>query len=225
MIRVLNDGLNRRGQATLVALAAALVLLTATVGVALALADGALGSAERDVRERRVAVAATDRLVAADASTTRRVNVLDRDAVRTLTATDLDELAPPIRGAAVRVRLDDETLVERGDPTAGTTFRRIVLVAAPTERSLTVNASEGASLPRRTAELRLFFANATVETVRANGRVVLHRPGGLVRTATVAVSRGETVRLTFDDGAHGMVDVTYVPERTRKATLAVTVDA
>lgn len=225
MTRIVRDGSTLRGQATLVALAAALVVLTATVGVALALADGALGSAERDARERRAAVAATDRLVAPDASTTRRVNVLDGDAVEALTVTDLDELAPPVRGTAVRVRLDDETLVERGDPTDGTTFRRIVLVATPTERTLTANVSEGVTLPRRTAELRLSFANATVETVRANGRVVLYRPGGLGGTATVAVSYGETVRLTFDDDAVGAVDVTYVPERTRKATLAVTVDA
>lgn len=221
-----DSGVGGRGQATLVALAAALVVLTATVGVALAVADGALAAdTDRDAREHRAAVAASDRLVSADAPITRRARVLDESTVRNLTTSDLDTLAPPVRETDVRVRLDDETLVERGDPSDGTTFRRIVLVAASTERTLVVNASEGVTLPRRTAELRLSFADAAVETLRVNGRVVLHRPGGLRGTATVAVQRGETARLTFDEGATGTVDVTYVPEDTRKALLAVTVDA
>lgn len=227
MIRARFDAVDRnvRGQATLVSLAAALVVLTAAVGVALTLADGALVGAERDARERRAAVAVTERLVAPDAPTTRRANVLDAGAVAALTATDLDDLAPPVKGVAVRVRLDDETIVERGEPSDGTTFRRIVLVASPTERSLTANASEGVTLPRRTARVSLSFGDATVETVRVNGRVVLHRPDGLRGTLPVTVRRGWTVRLTFDANATGTVEVTYVPERTRKAILAVTVDA
>ncbi|ESP88103.1 DUF7263 family protein [Candidatus Halobonum tyrrellensis] len=214
-----------RGQANLVALATALVVLTAVLGSALAVADGALASADRDPAERRAAVAAGERLVAADAPVTRRANVLDAGTVGTLDATRLARLVPPLDGTAFRVRLGDETLAERGDPTGGATVRRLVLVSTATERTVDVAADRPVSLPRRTARVRLDFSGTNVTTVRANGRVVLHRPGGLRGAETVAVSRLETARLRFGDGATGTVGVTYYPERTRKATLAVTVDA
>ncbi|PSQ06734.1 hypothetical protein BRC97_05495 [Halobacteriales archaeon QS_6_71_20] len=187
----------RRAQANLAALVAALVVLSATVGVTLALADGALAAADRQPGDRRGAATA-ERLV---------------------------EVAPPLAGASFRVRVDGEPVVERGDPVDGVTLRRIVLVAATEERTRRTDAGERLTLPRRTDRIRLDFRNASVETVRANGRVVLHRPGGLRGEETVAVSRIETLTLAFDANATGTVTVTSVPERTRKATLEVTVDA
>lgn len=214
-----------RGQANLAALVAALIVITATVGVTLALADGALTGADRQPSDRRAAVVATDRLTAADSPLTRRASVLNASAVDTLTVERVVALVPPLADASFRVRLDGESVVERGDPTAGVPFRRIVLVARSEERTLTVDATRGVTLPRRSDRVRLEFARASVETVRAGGRVVLHRPGGLRGTETVAVSRAETLALSFDANATGTVVVTYVPDRTRKATLEVTVDA
>ncbi|UIP00362.1 hypothetical protein Hbl1158_03045 [Halobaculum sp. CBA1158] len=216
---------SERGQTNLAALVAALVVLTATVGVTLALADGALASADRSPEERRTAVTATDRLVAGDSPLTRRASVLDDDAIATATVGTVVEAVPPLADAAFRVRLAGDTVVERGDPTDGTAFRRIVVVASAEERTRTVDAADGVTLPRRTATIRLAFGDATVETVRTNGRVVLHRPGGLRGVETVDVSRAETLTLTFDANATGSVPVTYFPERTHKATLAVIVDA
>lgn len=228
-----------RGQANLVVLGIALVALTTVAGLGVALADGALAGAHREPLQRHAADALADRLVAPDAATTRRANVLDRDAMDDLSAGDVDRLARAVAESDVAVRLDDRTLVRRGDPAGGVTIRRIVLVAA--ESTATTRVDLGAdgtvALPRRTDRLRLAIRpgpDTRVTTVRSNGRVVLYDPGGLDGTATVDVSRDETVRLSFaterfDGGARGggpsgTVAVTYYPTRTTKALLRVTVD-
>lgn len=214
-----------RGQANLLSLAVALVALISATTLGLVVADGALADAERDPLERRAAVATADRLVSA-AATTVRPNVLDLEAMRTVGGNALSELAPPTAGRAVRLRLDDETLFERGDPASGTTVRRVVLVAEPTTRTRTVVVDDGSSytLPRRTTSVDLVFGgDSTVETVRLNGRVVLHDPAGLTGRFTITASRYETATLGFEGGS-ATVDIENHPLRTRKATLRVTVD-
>lgn len=217
-----------RGQANLAALAVALVAVTSATALGVVVADDALGGATRTPRQRRAAVAAADRLVAGDAPTTRRPNVLDGPTVANLSLPDLDALAPPVRGRSIRVRLGDRTLVSRGDPVGGVTVRRVVLVADAGTRTRTHALADGRrlTLPRRTRTVRIDFGNATgVETVRANGRVALHDPNGLSGVATVRLSRYETTRLAFA-GADlvGTVSLTTHPVETEKAVLAVTVD-
>jgi hypothetical protein len=221
-----------RGQTNLVVLAAALLLVTTVTGVSLAVADGALAGADREPLDRRAAVAVADRLVAADAPNTTRGNVLNRSSALSLTASDVDRLAPSARGRPLRVRLGDRTLVERGDPTDGVTIRRVVLVANRTteRRTITLADTDGVTLPRRTPRVTLRIAPdaaTTVETVRANGRVVLHNRSGLSGTYTVSTSRFETARFTFaaGDDPRGRVAVSYYPARTTKAVLEVTVGA
>ncbi|SHG40671.1 DUF7263 family protein [Halobaculum gomorrense] len=214
-----------RAQANLTALVAALIVLTATIGVAVGLADAALAGTDRNPGERRAAVVATERLTAADSPVTRRENVVNESALEMLDAPRMVDLVPPLAGTAFVVRVGGATVVERGDPTGGVSFRRIVLVSAAAERTRTVDAADAVTLPRRTDQVRVEFVDADVETVRVNGRVVLHRPGGLRGIETVSVSRAETLTISFDANATGSVDVTSVPERTRKAILEVTVDA
>lgn len=220
-----------RGQANLVAVAVALVLLTAVTGLGLTLADAALAGAERDVGDHRGARAVGDRLVSADAPTTVRQNVLDSAAMASLTAEEVTSLAPPVEDAAIRVALDDAVLVGRGDPTGGATLRRVVLVADETERTRTLDLGdeESLTLPRRTDRVTLTVqpGDGSVTTVRANGRVVLHDPEGLSGTATVSVPRRETITLTVETEGQpdGDLVVTSYPRETTKATLAVTVDA
>lgn len=79
-----------RGQANLLVLAVALVVLTAVAGIGVALADGALESGQRDAMERRAATSLASQLVSADSSTTVRENVLAADTVDRLTADDLN---------------------------------------------------------------------------------------------------------------------------------------
>lgn len=221
-----------RGQANLAALAAALVLLTTTAGLAVAIADGAFADTTREPAERRAAVALSERLVAPDGSLTTRRNVLNASEVTGLTGDRLDRTYPVARGHDLRVSLGDRTLVSRGDPTGGTTVRRIVLVAHEQSVSRTPSlAGNAVTVPRRTDRVTVDIdppSGTTVRTVRANDRVVLRNTSGLDGTFTVRTSRFETIRLTFaaiGPLSEGDVTVTYYPTRTRKAVLEVTVDA
>jgi len=222
-----------RAQTHLPALAVALLLLTTVAGLGIALAEGAFASADRQPGERRVAVAFSDRLVSADGALTRRANVLNGTAVRALTVERLRDRYPVVGDRAVRVRLDDRTLVESGSPTGGTSIRRIVLVADRQSRSYepVFDGTDATTLPRRsdTVRLRIDPPNGTaVETVRANDRIVLRNTSGLRGTFAVDTSQFETTRLRFGANrtlSRGDVRVTYYPMETTKAILAVTVDA
>lgn len=225
-----------RAQANLPVLAVALVLLTTVTAVSVALADGALTGADRDPVDRRVASAVADRLVAADSAVTERPNVLNATRVGSLDTERLDGLVPPARNASVRVRLGDRTLVERGSPSGGVTVRRVVLVAEreATTRTLDLAESTTLTLPRRTSRVAVAVDSAngtTVETVRANDRVVLHDDDGLGEAADgdveVRTSRFETTRLAFatTENPQGTVTVTFYPTETTKAVLEVTANA
>ncbi|WP_299264419.1 DUF7263 family protein [Halorientalis sp.] len=221
-----------RAQTNLPALAVALLVLTITAGVGMALADGAFASAERDAEDRRVAVALSERLVGPTGWLTTRANVLNATAVENLTDARLRNGYPVIGDRAVRVRLDNRTLVETGTPGGGTTIRRIVLVRETQTRSYepALDVGNTTTIPRRTGRVRLRLDPAprtAIHTVRANGRVVLHDPSGLRGTVTADLSRLETTRLAFSTNrslATGDVRVTYVPARETKAVLEVTVD-
>ncbi|RDI71336.1 DUF7263 family protein [Halopelagius longus] len=220
-----------RGQANLLALAAALVLLTAATVGSVALADRALGGADRDPGARHAAEAAAARLVAAESNYTRRANVVNRTAVRTLDADDIDRLAPPVRGRAVRVRLGNETLLERGDP-EGATARRLVRVEGGDRRSESVNFTErtAVSLPDRVRRVRLGVSaggNTSVVTVRANDRVVLHDRSGLSGEYVVSVPPVASPRLSFavENGSDGTATVEWTATNATAETLEVTVGA
>ncbi len=212
-----------RGQATLVAFGVSLLVVTVTVGVAITVADNAFTTATRDPTDARIAASAADRLTAGDASITRRANVVNDTKLAALSAETAVELAEPLAGTAFRIQLGNRTLVERGRLTDGATSRRLVLVASETPRTRQIAANESVSLPRRTDRLRFDFANASVETVRAGSRVVLHDPAGLTGTVTVETRRLVTLRLQFD--GNGTIGVTTYPVQTTKRELVVTVDA
>ncbi|MFB6268665.1 MAG: hypothetical protein ABEH83_01890 [Halobacterium sp.] len=220
-----------RAQANLPALVVALLLVGGSVGVAIGLAGGAFASASSDRADDRLAASVSERLVAADGPLSVRANVLSAAAVENADSSLLDGVLPG--DAAVRVTLDGETVASRGDPDGGATVRRVVLVAAPERRELAPALGDQATvtLPRRTSNVTLTVdtrASRTVTTVRANDRVVLHDPSGLDGAYDVALSRYDTVTLSFDadgDLAEGSVTVAYRAETTTKAVLAVTVDA
>nr|WP_158206579.1 hypothetical protein [Halomarina oriensis] len=208
----------------------ALLLLTTATGLGLALADGAFASAERDPTERHVAVSLSERLVAAEGPLTTRGNTLNGSRVDRLDGERFEEWFPATDGRDVRVRLDGETVLERGDPTGGTTVRRVVLVERRNATTLSRLPSDRVTLPRRTPRATIDVdppAATTVTTVRANGRVVLHDPSGLRGAYDVSLSRFETTTLAFEYAGPftpRSVAVTYYPARTTKAELVVTVD-
>lgn len=209
-----------RGQANLLALGVAVLLVVGAVAGTLALADAAFAGADRSAGARHAAVATADRLVAADGPLAVRANLIDAGAVADLDAATVAASVPTLRDRAVRVELDDTVVAARGDP-VGPTHRRIVTVATTTPRTRSVSAATGLVFPRRTDRIRFDFENASVTRVRVDGRLVLARPDGLQGTATVAVSRRATLRVRFV--GTGTVTLTTFPTRTRKARLEVTV--
>lgn len=218
-----------RAQANLPALVVALLLVGTSVGAALGLASGAFATADTEPADARLATSLSERLVAADGPLTRRANVLSRAAVANATAA-----ADWLPGDAdVRVRLDDSTVVSRGDPDRGVSVRRVVLLASDERRRVEPDFASGnvVTLPRRTTNATVALdppAGAEVTTVRANERVVLHDPAGLAGAYDVTLSRYDTVTLTFEANTSlsaGSVTVDYRAETTTKAVLVVSVDA
>lgn len=222
-----------RAQANLPALAVALVALTATAGLSFTLADGAFASADRDATERRLAVSLSERLIDSEAAYTTRENVVNETRLASVTTETLHEQFPVTQGHDVRIQLNDETVVEHGDPTGGTTIRRIVLVEQTQSVTLTPNLqrSNEVTLPRRTDEVTIQVTPppaTDVTTIRANGRVVLANSTGLTGPMTVETSRYETTTLQFEASGPlppGSVEVTMYPTQTTKSLLVVTVDA
>lgn len=220
-----------RAQTSLPALGVALLLLVSTSVFAITVAEEQLRKGQGRTLERESATGLSDALVASDSGVTARANVVDPGRLAGLTAEDLEGRYGLESSAGVRVRLDESTLVERGNSVEGSTLERIVLVYDRSRRTIVpaFTASRNLTLPRRTpnASIRLQpTGSATIETVRVNGRVVLEDPSGLRGIETVPVSRYETARLRFEGAGNltrGDVRVTYYPARTRKATLSVTV--
>ena len=223
-----------RGQANLLSLAVALLVLTTVAGIGLHVADGAFASTDRTAAERRAAVSLSERLVSAGSPFTARANVLNRSRVSSLDPSGVRSQFPVVRDRSVRIRLGDRQVVSYGTPTGGTTIRRVVLLERRQRVQVTpplAPPNYTTTLPRRTSRIRLTVdppAGTSVTTVRANDRVVLRNTSGLDGTFDVRVSPMETVALSFDASGplgRGDVTLTYYPELTTKTTLAVTVDA
>lgn len=221
------DEQKERGQANLPALAVSLLVLTTVVGFSLVIIDGAYQSADRNPSERRVAVALAERLVSEESTLTSRPNVLDATRVRNLTESRFNRKYPVASGMDIRIRIGDETIIERGDSTGGTTIRRVVLVERRQSVTLPIR-GDTLTLPRRSTRATIVIAPGTetgtiITTVRANDRIVLYDPGGLEGEFEIDLSRYETTKVRIEPS--GTATVTYYPAQTTKAELVVTVDA
>lgn len=211
-----------RGQANLLALAVSLLVLTATVGFSLALIDGAYQSADRDPNERRIAVALAERVVSEESPLTTRANVINMTRVRGLTPIRFDRLYPAASGVDIRIKLGHTTIIEQGDPTGGTTIRRVVLIER--RQSVTIPfRGDTLTLPRRSTRATITISDPVTTTVRVNDRIVLYNPDGLQGEFEIDLSRYETTKIHLEPT--GTATVTYYPAQTTKAELVVTVDA
>lgn len=222
-----------RGQTSLPALAIALLVLTVVTGLGLAIADGALASAERNADERRVASSLAQRLVASDSPLTERTNVLNHTRLNRLDGTRLRSLFPVADGTHdVLVRANETTVASTGAVSRGTTFRRLVVVEDEQNRTLrpALGRQRTVTLPRRTRGARLDItppADATVTTVRANDRVLLRNSSGLSGQFDVDLSWFETTELRFQGTGQlpsGAITISYRTPETTKTSLVVTVD-
>lgn len=222
-----------RGQTSLPALAIALLVLTVVTALGLAMADGALASAERNAEERRVASSLAERLVASESPLTKRANVVNATRLARLDGTTLRTSFPAADGSHdVRIRANGATVASTGDVSGGTAFRRLVVVEADHRRTLQpdLGRQRTVTLPRRTDEVRLDISPptaATVTAVRANDRVVLRNASGLSGQFEVDVSRFETTEFRFQGIGSlptGSVTIDYPAPETTKTRLVVTVD-
>lgn len=221
-----------RGQLSLPALGLAFLVLTAVAVLGVAVADGAVVSAERPALDRQAAVALSDRLVSAEGPLTVRANVVDRDAIADLNASVLRAHYGLAADADASVTLDGTTIASTGSTDGGVSIERLVVVRERHTRTLTPAfvASNAVTLPRRTGRVRLSIRpspNTTVSSVTVNARVVLYNESGLRGTFTVDISRLETARISFESSgplSRGSIRVTYYPVETQKARLGVTVD-
>jgi len=222
-----------RGQANLLALAVALVVLSGALVVGLAIADGAFVAAEGDATERQLATGTAERLASADGPLATRENVLNASAVESFDAAALRTALPGLADRDVAVTLDDEPIATTDGGVRGYSIERIVLVertrAVGVDRAFD-GTNRSVTLPRRTnrVDVRIDPAtNATVTSLRIGDRIVRRNASGLTGNLSVATSRYRTATVSIDaDGrlAPDEADLTYYPSRTEKALLEVTVD-
>lgn len=210
-----------RGQTGLLSLVVSLVVLTSVVGLALAVVDGAYRSADREPAERHVATSLAERLVSEEADHTTRANLVNTTALRALTGDRLDRAYPFARATAIRIQLGNETIVQRGDPTGGTTVRRVVL--REHRQQVTRSVRESPTIPAGTQRATITVpSDGTVTTVRTNDRVVLHEPDGLTGSFEIELVGLEPTRLRIEGDR--TATVTYTRVEPTSTELVVTVD-
>lgn len=225
--------LRARAQANLPAFAIAVLVVTTTATAAILTVDGAFVAADRQPVERARATGLADAMVDRESPLAVRSNVLNASKTADLDG-ELRTWFPAATGVDIQVTLGDTVLVRRGDPTGGTTVRRLVLVSRATPRTIEpvfTSSDTAVTLPRRASEMTLEIAppgGTTVRAVRVDGRVVLHDPGGLDGRYRVSLSRFQTATIRFNVTGPlppGSIRVEYAPAESPKAVLEVTVDA
>ncbi|MGQ4554558.1 DUF7263 family protein [Halobellus sp. GM3] len=230
-----------RAQANLLGFATAVVVITAVTVAGVALADDALADVDRDPGRAHAAERLAAFLVDGDAPHTRRSNALRSAAVSNLTASDLDEAVPPVRGRPVRVSLGGDVLVDRdgstdsiggpaaeaaggvrspsdarGQPSAQraavTRIERRVRVERAVRRSERVDLSE-----RRRIELDEHVGEVTVTIAPGGAPVRTVRAGGRV---VLHDSAGLAGRYAFDPPRTRPLAVEFEPSGSAASGLS-----
>lgn len=223
-----------RAQANLLALAAALVVVSAALGVALLYAGGSLSTATGEPGERVLATGLADRMLASDGPLSRADGTLNASKVRNFTGRDLALILPQENDAAIRVRLGGEVLARRGTIRDGTSVTRLVRVVEHRtvirRPDLSTNESSDADYVLRAAhhvEISINGSAGILETVWLDGRLVLHDSEGLDGTFTVRLPAPGQSRLQFSVSRPGdaLVTLATVRRDVELQRLVVTVDA
>ncbi|AGN01323.1 hypothetical protein L593_06880 [Salinarchaeum sp. Harcht-Bsk1] len=218
---------------TLIALVAAITVVTITLGGTMVIVEDAFRETQRGDAERAVAIQASDRLVAADGPIADAPNVVNESELANLSTADLRRVGATNR-FAMAVALDGERIAALGDPDGGHVVRRIVLVQS-SERAVRTPTIVGGEDPELTVPVRTDAVEVTISPppgttvteVRSGGRVVLADPGGLSGTFDVETSPYRTLAFAFDTTgplATGDVEIAYRSTDRDRAILAVTVD-
>lgn len=180
--------MNARAQANLVSFAAAVVLISVVTVAGVVVAEEALSDVAGQSQNERVASVTATYLVSDSAPHTHRHGVLHASAIESLTITNLTTAVPSLAGRSARVSIHDTPIIDRGTPTKSL-IRRRVLIESYTTRSqdivlANVSGSESSniSIPEHLGDVTVSIlptTNRTVQTIRADGRIVRHNPTGL----------------------------------------------
>jgi hypothetical protein len=178
--------MNARGQANLISFAAAVVLISAVTVSGVIVAEEALSDVVDQSQEERVASLIAAHLVADAASHTRRHGVLQASASKSLTAADLTTAVPSFAGRSARVVVHDTRLLIAGRRQVTRSSRVLIesythvlgVYTCHVPQSQSSNISLAGHAGNVTVSI-LPTTNRTVHTIRADGRVLRHNPGGL----------------------------------------------
>jgi hypothetical protein len=223
-----------RGQANLLALAAALVVVTAATSIALLIAGGATDARTGDPEEAALASGITDRLLAADGPLARSDGTLNTTLIERFDGDDLQALLPADSDAVVRVRLGDRIIASTGDTPEGTQVTSLVRVVQyqPVTRypDLVANDSQSSRYVLRAAgwiNVSINESAGTVHTVWVDDRMVLHDLNGINGTHRISIaSDGEyDVRFGATHVDEEIVRLRTVRREALVSRLVVTVDA
>jgi len=223
-----------RGQANLLAIPVALLVVTAAAAVGLGVAADALADADRTPVRQGIAETLAEEMVAPGGPVAVRQNVLSQRALDAFTAATFRARFPGFSDRDVRIHVDGQTVVETGAPDRGTTVRRLVHVEergnatlVPSDPNATIDLPD----PTPAATVRIDPPNGTtVETLRVGDRVVRHNRSGIGTVHRLDLPATDQVSIRIDSRGDrslsaGNVTVEYAPTTTRTATLVVTVGA
>ncbi len=220
-----------RAQTTLPALGVALLMLSVTLTVGLAVADAELAEANLESVEQQASIALSERLVAQSSPLTVRRNVLDREAMSNVTELFLREYFGVSERADVTLRINGRVVLGPDTPGDTNTFDRIVLLHSTQQRTIRPNLtrSRSVTLPRRSTSVSVTLTqhSSNVTRVRVNDRVALSNTTGLSGSYQIGLSRFETSTISFRSNESlptGNVILSYRPSVTTRARLSVNVD-
>lgn len=222
-----------RGQANLLALAAALVVVTAATSTALLIAGGTMDARTGDPQEAALASGITERLLAPDGPLARSDGTLNATRIDQFDAEALQALLPAGSNATVHVRLGDRVLATTGAVSEGTRVTRLVRVVRyrPVTRipGLVANDTDGSRIVLRAAswiDVEINGSAGTVQTVWLDDRLMLQDPEGLSGTYRIRLSGSGLREVQFGAThvAEEMVRLRTVRQERTVGQLVVTVD-
>lgn len=221
-----------RAQANLLALGAAIVLLTGATATGLFVAGGAMGAATDEPTDRSLASGLADRLVASKSPlTVDRGTLLARNVSR-VTDSWLASRLPD--GVSASVALDGDLLASRGDVTTGSRVVRLVRMVTLREmiRLPEVVANDTADSDilvqtDRWIDVSINASAGQLQTVWVDDRLVLENPNGLAGEFRIHVGYRETVELTFGatEAVEEQVELVVYRREVTFHRLVVVVDA
>ncbi|MFB6154013.1 MAG: hypothetical protein ABEJ27_07155 [Halodesulfurarchaeum sp.] len=223
-----------RAQANLLALAMALVVLTAAVGIALFAATGTIDRATGEPADRAVAAGITSKLVGPEGVLRESAGMVDATRLEALDDRTLRALLPADSQAHITVSVDGVVVATTGTASDGVTIRRLIrvveyrTVTRPVGGALTNESDTTLRVPPTPwLELSVNGSRGTVREVRSDGRTVLLAPEGLNGTVRLGVppSRETTLWIRGSNGTAGTAQVTYLVATVRLTTLVVEADA